>query len=67
MEKITRERFKEATGHWPVLDELERCNCDKVGFLGHWHCGWCDLCDKPRFMCSHLVMGRKNAKETQKE
>jgi hypothetical protein len=51
---ITAEKFKERTGLDPVNDDLERCNCDKAGELGHWFCGWCKECDKPRFICNHI-------------
>ncbi len=37
---ITAEQFKEATGHEPFNDDLERCNCEKAGQLLHMSCGW---------------------------
>ena len=38
--RITRKKFKEATGHDPQQDDLERCNCKKAGQDGHTMCGW---------------------------
>lgn len=54
---MTEEEFKEKVGHYPIEDDLERVNCPKTGntghqHLGHQHCGWCDICDKPMSMCS---------------
>jgi hypothetical protein len=49
--KITKKKFKAATGREPVQDELERCNCNLAGQLGHWGCGWCETCNKPNFVC----------------
>jgi len=49
--KITKKIFKEKTGHNPVDDDLERCNCNLVGAVGHSYCGWCDKHDLPRFVC----------------
>jgi len=55
---ITAEQFEAATGRKPVDDDLDRCNCDMVGCVGHWQCGWCDQCNLPRFMCGHLMKER---------
>lgn len=44
--EITAELFKKYTGCDSENDDLERCNCDKVGKLGHDCCGW----DKARNM-----------------
>ena len=38
--KITAELFKQYVGREPEDDDLERCNCDKTGQLGHFMCGW---------------------------
>jgi hypothetical protein len=51
---ITREIFIEKTGTEPKDDDLERCNCDLVGEIGHSQCGWCNKHDKPRFLCGCL-------------
>jgi hypothetical protein len=51
--RIAAEHFRERVGRDPVLDDLERCNCPDAGKLGHWFCGWCEDCDKPRFVCGH--------------
>tara|TARA_R110002051_G_scaffold297979_2_gene364566 strand:- start:556 stop:912 length:357 start_codon:yes stop_codon:yes gene_type:complete len=39
-----------AMGHKPINDDLERCNCGKVGQHGHIDCGWCERSEKPRMM-----------------
>ena len=52
---VSREKFIAATGHPPVNDDLKRCNCPDAGLAGHYFCGWCEECDKPRFICSHLI------------
>jgi len=46
---ITRENFIEATGREPEQDDLERCNCDKAGEVGHMFCGWDYTLNKPVF------------------
>lgn len=48
---ITTKKFKAATGRKPAQDDLERCNCPKAGQMGHYFCGWCSKCDKPKFEC----------------
>ena len=48
---ITKEYFTDCVGREPELDDLERCNCDKVGEPGHETCGWCENCDLPLFIC----------------
>lgn len=50
---IDATKFKEATGHDPVDDDLDRSNCNKRGLL-HSQCGWCDKCDKPFFYCGGI-------------
>jgi hypothetical protein len=50
-EIITAEKFQAATGHLPIHDDLERCNCPLAGQLGHWGCGWNQKNDMPQFMC----------------
>lgn len=51
MSEITAEYFKACTGYGPIDDDLERCNCDKAGQIGHELCGW----DKNRNMPNFLV------------
>jgi hypothetical protein len=58
MPEITAEKFEEATGRKPEDDDLDRCNCAEVGKVGHWQCGWCDGCNRPRFECGHLKKAR---------
>ncbi len=52
---VTEEEFEKAIGWPPNDDDMERVNCKTVGDIGHWSCGWCNICDKPRFECGHLV------------
>lgn len=46
---ITREKFVEATGREPEQDDLERCNCERAGQIGHLCCGWNALLNMPQF------------------
>lgn len=48
-EEITAELFEKHTGFPPVNDDLERCNCQKVGSPGHNFCGWNYRVNKPIF------------------
>jgi hypothetical protein len=50
--QITEEIFAHYVGRPPSRDDLERANCPLHG-LGHSRCGWCESCQRPRFMCSH--------------
>lgn len=52
---ITSEKFEERVGSPPIQDDLERVNCEDAGKVGHHQCGWCKECDKPRFICAHLL------------
>jgi hypothetical protein len=52
---ITHEKYIAATGFSPERDDLDRCNCQLAGEIGHFSCGWCEHCDKPRFVCGHLL------------
>jgi hypothetical protein len=51
IEPITAEIFERCVGRAPEIDDLERCNCEMAGTMGHTSCGWCSNCQKPRFMC----------------
>jgi hypothetical protein len=62
MAKITREKFIEKTGNEPKHDDLARCNCHSVGRPGHYMCGWCPECDKPRFLCGHSLIKANSSK-----
>ena len=48
--EITAEFFAKCTGEQPKDDDLERCNCTKVGKPGHTWCGWNHTLNLPRFM-----------------
>ena len=47
---VTADTFYIITGHRPVYDDLERCNCTKAGEVEHWSCGMCRH-GQPVFMC----------------
>lgn len=51
--KIMAEEFAAVVGRAPERDDLERCNCEIVGTVGHMSCGWCFDCNLPRFECGH--------------
>lgn len=48
--RITAEKFKERVGTDPIQDDLERCNCQDAGKIGHEMCGWDVDRDMPRFV-----------------
>jgi len=50
----TKEEFLKDVGRQPTNDDIERCNCDNEGDLGHWQCGICVIHNKPRFICGCL-------------
>lgn len=50
---ITAEFFQQATGRAPIQDDLERCNCDQAGTMGHDFCGWNYRKNVPSFMNPH--------------
>lgn len=56
--RITALMFEMATGAPPQRDDLERCNCPSAGTPGHFTCGWCNDCNRPRFMCPHPLSRR---------
>ena len=60
---ITREKFIECVGREPELDDLERCNCPKVGEPGHWSCGWCSISNLPRYECESCFCGTPHEEE----
>lgn len=43
--------FLERTGIKPEGDDLTRVNCPYAGEIGHRGCGWCDVCNQPKFIC----------------
>jgi hypothetical protein len=49
--QVTWTMFIKATGYMPENDDLERCNCEKAGEMGHQSCGWCETHNLPRFHC----------------
>jgi hypothetical protein len=53
--KIDAKLFEEKVGRPPINDDLHRANCNLAGSPGHYMCGWCNECDKPRYMCGCLL------------
>jgi hypothetical protein len=51
----TLEEFYNAVGRGAQDDDMERVNCEHAGCFGHQQCGWCEECNKPRFLCNHLA------------
>jgi hypothetical protein len=47
--QITEMKFKAATGRLPEQDDLDRCNCNQAGQIGHFCCGWDAKANLPRF------------------
>lgn len=43
-------------GEWPSDDDLHRINCETPGTVGHAFCGWCRVCERPRFKCGHFSL-----------
>ncbi len=56
--KITKKIFLEMTGRNPQFDDLEISNCKKSGESGHYNCGICEKCNKPRLTCGHIKINR---------
>jgi hypothetical protein len=50
MKEITAEKFEQRMGQPPIQDDLERCNCQEAGKLGHSSCGWNEEFDLPVFL-----------------
>ncbi len=59
---MTLQEFIERVGREPIGDEIERVNCQESGTAGHWFCGWCHDCDKPRFECGHRTNDLRTAR-----
>lgn len=51
---MNAEQFEKLVGRKPERDDLHRVNCDKVGQDGHIMCGFCKVCNKPRYECGHI-------------
>lgn len=50
---MTEEEFEERYKRKPVFDDMTRINCDQCGEAGHYLCGICARCGKPRWECGH--------------
>ncbi len=48
---MNEKEFEEIAGFPPDNDDLDRANCPHAGEIGHYQCGICDNCKKPRFLC----------------
>lgn len=58
---ITAEQFTTATGYQPHDDDLDRCNCEVAGTVGHFGCGWCSVTNGPRFNCPVCITGGQHS------
>jgi hypothetical protein len=56
---ITEEIFQHYIGRAPERDDLIRVNCLQEGEFGHSGCGWCDGCNRARWMCGHYAAPRR--------
>lgn len=48
--EMSAEEFESIVGYAPVDDDLERCNCQRAGEIGHSSCGWNKKLNRPMFM-----------------
>lgn len=64
---VTKEIFIDRVGREPENDDLERCNCNQAGKIGHMLCGWCPACDLPRFVCGHYQIPQESITITKGE
>lgn len=53
---ISEADFAAAVGRPPQDDDLERCNCDRAGQIGHTQCGWNEKLNLPVFIASALEL-----------
>lgn len=53
---MDEKEYLEKVGCPPQDDDLERVNCKNAGKLGHQHCGFCDVHNKPRFICGCKIV-----------
>lgn len=58
---MTADEYNARFGEYPHFDDLHRVNCPLSGEVGHWMCGICEDCDKPRAKCGHLNIKEKHA------
>lgn len=58
---MNKTEYQDRFGEEPVMDDLDRVNCNQSGEIGHNQCGICPEHDKPRFYCGCL-----NKKENEK-
>lgn len=60
--RITRAHFIAATGRAPIDDDLDRCNCARIGQIAHSMCGWNHAKNGPVF-----EVGPENATQLNQE
>ena len=61
--RITRAIFIKAVGVEPHDDDLERCNCNEAGQIGHLMCGWDRKRGKPVFIPDPPPITHKGEKD----
>lgn len=55
---MNAKNFRLKTGRAPEQDDLQRVNCLQAGEVGHNDCGWCSICDHPKFECICPAKGK---------
>lgn len=50
---VDEDGYRALVGESPSDDDLHRINCESAGTVGHAFCGWCRVCERPRFKCGH--------------
>jgi len=53
---VNEDGYRAMVGEWPSDDDLHRINCETPGTVGHAFCGWCRVCERPRFKCGHFQL-----------
>jgi hypothetical protein len=59
--QITADIWRQFVGRAPIMDDIERANCRQEGIVGHYGCGWCHDCQRPRWLCGHRVIASGRA------
>ena len=55
---MNRDEFVTKVGREPINDDLDRVNCPLTGEIGHSSCGWCEVCNSPKFECVCPAKGK---------
>ena len=55
-------QFFKKFGKKPEDNDLARVNCKAGGEPGHYFCGLCRKCRKPKFLCEHFRTRQEGAR-----